>query len=29
MNAVGSHTSESTTRIANHVALVGLLVVQL
>jgi hypothetical protein len=29
MNAAGSHTTESTARTANHVALVGLLVVQL
>jgi hypothetical protein len=29
MNAANSHTSESTARTANHVALVGLLVVQL
>jgi hypothetical protein len=29
MNAAGSHTTESTARTASHVALVGLLVVQL
>jgi uncharacterized membrane protein YphA (DoxX/SURF4 family) len=29
MNATGSHTTESTARTASHVALVGLLVVQL